>query len=214
MTAQALATWALRKVGAVAAVDTPSAEDMRDALADLNLMLKSWQVAGPNLFRQTFRSVTLIAATGSYVLSPRPMKVIEARYRDSGGRDLPMKLLTRQEYVDLPQKSASGTPTQYYVDHQRDSVTLYVWPVRASVTTETIEMTVQRVVEDIDSQDNDIDIPQEWFECVGYNLSFRLLERFPNNEAAPLIRAQALSLLAQARDHDREDVVRFEPEWH
>ena len=47
MTAQAIATWALRKIGAVAAVDTPSAEDMRDAITDLNLMLKSWQVAGP-----------------------------------------------------------------------------------------------------------------------------------------------------------------------
>lgn len=213
MTAQALSTWALRKINVVAAVDTPSAEDMRDAITDLNLMLKTWQMTGPNLFRQTFGSVTLVANTAFYVLSPKPFRVIEARYRDANGRDIPMLPLTRQEYVDMPQKSALGTPTQYYVDYQRTAATIYVWPVPAAVTTETVQTTFQRAIEDIDAQSNDIDIPQEWFETVGYNLAERLLERFPADErTSALVLRRAGELMALAKDTDREEFVRFEPE--
>lgn len=212
MTAQALATWALRKVGAVAAVDTPSAEDMRDAISDLNLMLKSWQMTGPNLFRQTFGAVTLVAGTANYVLTPKPHRVIEARYRNAHGVDVPMNTLTRQDYVDLPLKTSSGVPTNYYVDYQRAAATMYVWPVPSGVTTETIQFTYQRAYEDVDAISNDIDIPQEWFETVGYNLADRLLERFPSADTASLIRARAVLLLRQANDADREEFVQFMPE--
>lgn len=210
MTAANLATFALRKAGIVSIYDTPSAEDMAETIRDLNMMLKSWQRSGPNLFRQTFGSATLVAATGSYVLSPRPYKVIEARFRNASARDLPMREMTRQEYVDLPHKTSSGTPTSYYVDRQRASTTLYVWPVPASVTTETIQYTYQRVIEDIDSGSDDLDIPQEWFETVGYALAERVLDAFDKEN--PFIRRRAAQLYQAALDDDREAVVRFEPE--
>lgn len=207
LNARELVTFALRKTRIIADIETPSAEQMRDGIEDLNLMLKGWQKDGPNLWRQTFGSATLVTSTASYTLSPRPRRVIEARYRDTSGRDLPMTQLNRQQYVDLPLKTSTGVPTQYYVDYQRDSVVMYVWPVPASATTETVQYTFQRYAEDIDDAANDIDIPPEWFETVGYALADRILDSYGLDDKK--ITARAQSLIAAAKDDDREDFVQF-----
>lgn len=209
LTARELITYALKKIRVVAAGETPSAEDMQDSLEDLNLMLKGLQLRSPNLWRQTVGTVTLVAATASYTLSPRPFRVTEARYRDANGRDLPMEEWTRQEYYDMPVKTNSGIPTAYYVDHQRSTATMYIWSVPSSVTTETIQYTYQRVFQDLDSVDNDIDIPQEHMDTIGYALADRLMETFGVDD--PRITRRAAYLMAIADSADREGIVRFEP---
>lgn len=206
-----LVTFALKLIGVIDSDETPAAEDMDDGITALNLMMKSWQIKGPHLARETFGSVSLVNATASYSLTPRPYRIIEARYRDASGRDIPMLELVRQEYVDLPLKSASGIPTQFYVDIQNDAVNLYVWPVQAAVTTETIQFTYQRRFEDVDNKINDIDIPQEWLETVAYNLAERCQPIFSTNNQRVTARAQML--LDEAMDADREAYIQLMPEY-
>lgn len=206
MTAGNLVTFALKKTNIIHTMSEATAEQMRDGIQDLTLMLKSWQMTGPHLWRQTEGSVALVASTASYTLSPRPYRVLEARYRDANGRDMPMLEVTRDEYMALPVKTSTGVPTQFYVDYQRTSAVMYVWPVPASVTTETLQHTYQRVIEDIDSKDDEIDIPQEWFETVGYALA----DRVPGVND-PKITARAAQLMALAYGADVEPYVQFVP---
>lgn len=212
LNARQLCTYALKKIRIIGQGETPSAEDMADALEELNVMLKGWQLSGPNLWRQTFGSVTMVAGTASYVLSPRPYRIIECRYRNTSGTDLPMTEMVRQDYVDIPQKTSTGTPTQFYVDQQRASVSLYVWPVPASATTETVQYTYQRVFEDLDALTNDIDIPQEYEDVVGYALADRLQETFGKEIKG--VSQRAAYLMAMASAADRETSVRFEPAFN
>lgn len=209
MTARKIGTFALRKISVVDSLATPAAEDLRDAVEAMNLMLKTWQMTGPSLSRQTEGSVTLANSTASYALSPRPYRVVDARYRSAAGIDTPMHEMTRSEYFDIPLKTATGVPTCYYVDYQRDAVTMYVWPVPISVTTETIRHTFQRRIEDVDGYDEEIDIPQEWFETVGYALADRLMDTFGKSDRKITERAEQLVRIA--RDSDVEGVVRFSP---
>jgi len=208
--ARELCTFALQLIRIVSIGETASSEDMDRAKTALNMMMKTMQLQAPSLWRQTFGSVTLVASTASYVLTPKPFRVIEARYRDTSGRDLPMEEMTRQEYVDLPLKTTTGVPTSYYVDVQRAATTLYVWPVPASATTETVQYTFQRVFEDIDSLDNDLDVPQEHLETVGYQLAARLHATY--GKSIPEVLAMAKYLMDMASDADREPFVRFIPE--
>lgn len=211
LTARGIVTQALKKIGVCPVFQqTPSAEDMAQGIVELNMMLKGWQVDGPNLWRQTEGSVTLTATTASYTLSPRPHRVTECRFRDTGGRDLPMMELTRDEYFEMPLKTATGIPTQYYFDPQVSSGKLYIWPVLASVTTETIKYTYSRVIEDITSADNDLDVPQEYFELVMTNLADRLQGTYQMSDDR--LSARALSLYRQFKSMDREPVIRFRPE--
>jgi hypothetical protein len=211
LNARQVVTAALKKLRVIAAGEDPTADQAADATEALNLMLKGWQ-KHTNLWRMTEGSVTLLASTYSYALSPVPHKVISARYRDANARDLPMYEMSRQEYYDLPVKTGTGIPTQFYVDEQRAAHTMYVWQALATVTTETIKYTFQRQFEDIDSLDNDLDLRPEHLELVTYALAARLVDDFGRSgEIYNRIIARADIMLQEALDDDRESEIRLVP---
>lgn len=216
LTAREVVDFALKKLRVLSADETATGEDADTAQRELNLMLKGWQKY-ENLWRMTEGSVTLVASTYSYALSPVPHRVLSARYRNSSSLDSPdLQLLTREEYYRLPNKSTTGIPTQFYVDYQRSTATMYLWQALSSVTTETetIQYTYLRKFEDIDSLDNDIDVDQEWLEVVGYNLAMRLGPDFGRvgTRSFALIERFAINLKEEMLDDDREDYVQFVPE--
>lgn len=211
MTGRDVIDYALKKIRVLDASETASAEDAEDAQRELNVMLKSW-LKYENLWRYSEGSITLLASDIDYDLTPVPHRVISARYRNAGGSDLPMRLLTREEYFDLPSKTTTGAPTQFFVDYQRAAATFYVYQCLAAPTTETIKYTYLRKFEDIDSLDDDIDIRQEHFELVGLNLAARLAD--DHGRAGPIIDrviARGMAMLEEALDADREDEIRFVP---
>ncbi len=210
LNARSLCKFALKKIRVVGHGEDMAPEDAETALEELNLMLKGLQLDAPSLWRQTEGSVSLVADTSSYTLSPRPFRVYECRYRSASGIDLPMFDMTRQEYMDLPLKTSAGVPTTYYPDYQRGATTLFVWPVPASVTTETLQYTYQRIFEDLDSLNDDIDIPQEYLETVGYQLASRLTDTYGKDLPQIVSRAEYLKTIAE--QSDREQVVRFVPD--
>ena len=210
LTAREIVQYALDELRVTGAGEEPTAEDAESAQRVLNALLKSWQ-KHENLWRYTEGSVTLVADDIDYALSPVPFRVISARYRNSGGIDLPMSLLTREEYYNLPIKTNTGTPIQYYIDYQRAAATMYVWQALSSITTETIKYTFIRKFEDIDSLDNDLDVRQEHLEMVALNLAVRLAPRF-GKTSIDLTLARAEQLLNDFLDDDREDEIRFVPD--
>lgn len=211
-TARQLITFALKKIRVIASDETPSAQDAVDGMETLNLILKDWQKY-ENLWRLTEGSITLVASTYSYTMSPVPHRVISARYRDANSRDIPMMLMSREDYFNLPDKSVDGVPTQYYVDYQRAATTFYVWPGKASVTTETIKHTYLKKFDDIDSLDNDIEVRQEHYNTLAYHLAAQLADEY--GRSGPVIDriiARSEVLLEQSLDEDREDEYRFIPD--
>jgi hypothetical protein len=212
LTGRQAITFALKKLNVVGLGQPIAAADAEDAKTALNLMLKSWQLKGPHLWKKTEGSVTLTDATQSYNLfaTLNPLRVLDARYRDTSSIDLPMTEMVRQQYFDLPQKSSAGIPTTFYFDPQRGAPTLYVWPVKATITTETLQLTYQKRFDDIDDLDNDIDVEQEWLETVGYNLAARIADDHGiEGRVADRIIARAEMLHAEAMDYDREDTLVF-----
>jgi hypothetical protein len=213
-TARQCITFALRKLRVIGEGEDPTADQADDAAIELNLLLKEW-MKHENLWRMTEGSITLLASTYSYALSTStliPHRVISARYRDANSRDLPMTLMSREEYYNLPLKTGTGIPTQYYVDYQRANPTFYIWQGLASVTTETVQYTYQRKFEDIDNLSNDIDIRQEHFSTVAYNLATRMIPDYAvPASTASLIVALAENTLEAALDEDREDFIQLMP---
>jgi hypothetical protein len=214
LTAREVIAFALRKCNIVGFGEDPSAEAAEDARITLNLMLKDWSIKGPHLWKKTEGAITMTAATASYDLSAtlNPIRILSLRYRDINAIDLPMMPMVREEYFDLPQKTSSGIPTTWYFDPQRSAPTLYVWPVKTGVTSETLRATYQKRFDDIDALDDDIDIVQEWLLTIGYNLASLLLDDYPvEGKESDRIIARAEMLHGQAMDFDREDSVVFCP---
>lgn len=209
LTARKVVTRSLRLLGVLPSDEDPTAIDMEFGIEELNVLLKSWQINGPDLWRQTEASLTLTANTAAFPLATNPYRVIDCRLRRNG-IDLPMEILTRQEYFEMPLKTATGVPTQYYPDNARYGVTLYIWPVLASVSGETIEYTYQRRFFDVTSADETLDLPQEYLGIISTSLAAALAPAFGVNDADLLKRSEIM--LAQAQFADREPVVRFSPD--
>ena len=206
-TVRNIVTDALRKAQFVGIAAAPSASQADMARRELNRMLKSWQNKGYNLWTKTSGSHTLITGRVQTLDPVRPLRILSMRYK-SGGVEMPMLQMTRDEYDELPIKTTSGTPTQFYYDRQREAARLYIWPSLVSVNGETLEYTYEREMEDVADLDDAIDVPGEWWDAVVYNLACRVMETAGLQTAtSQALYGRASAELQAALAFDREDSV-------
>lgn len=204
-TVREICTAAMRKIGVVANDASATAADMQTAKDGLDRMLKHWQNYGFQLWAVADQTVAL-TTSAAHTMSPvRPVQVLSVRYND-GSTESPMGRMTRDEYDTLPDKDATGRPSSWYYDRQREDARLYVWPVMASVGIETLEVTYQREIEDADLDDA-VDVPGEMYNAVVYALASELTDDFMVQ--APQVVARAEILKREALAFDREGSVFF-----
>jgi len=177
-----LITTALRKIGVVAQGEVATTDQISEAAMALNLLVKAWEADGMPLWALRTTPIPLVAGQTSYnigigitnhVVTDKPLKVIQAWNRDPISKvDIPMRILTKQEYSILGNKSTSGKPIQIYYEPKVDSGTLYLFPTPAAgdVATSTIYITYQRPFEDFNSTTDTPDFPSEWIEAIVYGL--------------------------------------------
>lgn len=166
------------------------------------------------------------ASSGAFALDyvtpiVRPLKVPNARLRYLGGNgapsnpnETPMTIMSRQEYMDLPNKLSPGTPTQWFYSPQRDSGLFYIWPVPVT-TAWAIRFTWYRPLQDFFLPGNTMDFPQEWFAPLMWNLSRDLMGIYGTPVARQqYINAQASAYGDLAISYDREsEPVSFGLDW-
>lgn len=213
LTAAEVIEFALRKINAIPIGQDVDVVEAKPILTELNLMLKGWETTGPHLWRVTDGSVAAVANTPSYSLSTdNPLRLKEVRLRYSDSHDMPMIEMSRAKYMRLPVKTSSGPGTQWYFDPQRSVQTLYVWPVLATVTTETFRYSYQRRFQICASLNDEIDVPEEWLETVGYCLAKRILPQYGQESLSSVrIEKMADQLLRQAKSFDRPNAIQLMP---
>jgi hypothetical protein len=183
LTRNDIITEALELIGVVAGGETPSATDVATADRSLNMMVKGWQAKGIQLWRQTEGSLTATALAASFTMgtggdfTSRPLRITSARLSISG-IETPLREMSRAEYFDMPLKTATGRPTGYYYDPALTLGKIYLWPTVATGVTATLKFSYQRSLEDFDAAGDEPDFPQEWLECIAYNLAVRLAPKF------------------------------------
>ena len=205
---------AMLEIGALAADETPTANEESHARRIMNGMIKTWQTSGHNVFRQKRGTITVSSAKGQeatpYTLGPsgdlteRPVRIESMRFKPASGNEIPMNKLNRGDYDDLPDKSLTGTPTNFYFDPQVGTANLHVWPIGS---TGTLEFTYQRAIEDFDNGSDEPDFPQEWYEALRFALAARLHGvDFPQDVARRNeLYGLAQNALALCLGFDRED---------
>lgn len=175
---------ALRLCGALSLGETPSTDQVTEASDALNMLVKAWQADGMALWARSEYTLPLTLDTKSYSIGTgqtvnisKPLKITQAILHDTQTNvDIPMRIITRDEYLRLGNKSTSGQPIQIYYDPQRDSGVLYVYPPAnaAAVSYKQIKFTYQKPFEDFDASTDNPDFPQEWYEALKYGLASRL----------------------------------------
>jgi len=120
----------------------------------------------------------------------RPLRIIEGYRSIAGGVDVPLSIYTWQEYNQLSNKGAEGTPICLYHEYKADlpvESRLYAWP-KWTDTSVAIKIRAQVQFDDIDAETNDIAFPQEWYLTVMKGLAWLLAPRY----GIPIAERQAL----------------------
>lgn len=107
----------------------------------------------------------------------RPLRILDARVRDSNNNDLQLAKYTKDEYYAIPDKSAAGSPIGYYYDPQLTTGVLYLWPTPDDVQ-DRLHITYERSIQDFDNSTDDPDFPQEWLMALAWNLALNIAPKF------------------------------------
>ncbi len=189
---------AMQDLGALGSGEQPSAEEYMDMMDRLNWLLKSWQADGCNLWRETEDTASFTTGTATVTLDPIVIDVIEARLIQSSTFERPLQRWERGEYMAIPNKANPGFPTAYYLNKQRDSVTMTVWPVPSQNM--DVKYTYARVIEDVTDPNETLDVPQQWAETVWTNLAVRCATMFGASRLDPAAVAQVTQRAAVLED--------------
>jgi len=139
----------------------------------------------------------------------RPLRVVGARrYNFASAIDTQMTPpLSRLDYRNLPNKTATGVPTQFFYDPRGGANVqgiLNIWPAPADVTN-AVKMTWWRPIQDFTTPGNNPDLPQEWIDALIWNLAYKLWPEFPISQVLMgAIKEQAMISLENVAGYDRE----------
>lgn len=143
----------------------------------------------------------------------RPMDVDRIVIRDTSDNDIPVAMLSLEEYSNLTPKDAEGKVIEAYFDPQRTTSYLSVWPTTDD-TSDYLVLWVQRTLNDIDASSNDLDFPQEWYKALRYQLAADLAPEFPKEVNATKwknLQILAEKYLEEAEWWDNEGGFKLEP---
>lgn len=205
--------YALLTVQAIGQGDTPNSTQLTDCSAMLNMIVKAWQADGMPLWaiKQTSFALTANSSytigTGQTIATARPLRIYSAFTRDTSNdpdTDLPITVITRDEYNRLSAKETTGTPLQLFYDVQGGATaygTIYLWPKPDStaISNRTCYITYQRPFEDFDAASDTPDFPQEWYLPITWMLAAMIGPQYglPLKERAQLM-SEAEALHQQA----------------
>jgi len=135
----------------------------------------------------------------------RPLRILSARRKDLNTTDqIPLESLSRQEYFALANKEVQGSMISYYYSPTLDEGELYVY-LTGDANSDEIIITFERLLEDIDDEANNLDIPVEWLNAVVYGLAARLADYYPPSVTKiKKINAKADETLDRLIDWDQE----------
>lgn len=162
LSAGSLITDSLRTLGVIEEGGTASATQITDALPAFEMYLKSLTKYGLNLWTVQEEHVPIIPNKVEYIAGEpnadvlssdafpiqdyfnRYTSITEVLYRDTDGNDQKLRGLSREEYYEITDKDAAGTPTQYYFDYKIGGLSssrtgtnpskLRLWPVSQPIS--------------------------------------------------------------------------------
>lgn len=215
-----LITQAYRKIGSLASPWTLSEDQLSQGIIALNALLKGNQIDGINIYRQEQVSLAIPAGMGyfgnPYDISPLVLGLEEARLVIQPAPNLyerPLAVYSYDDYANLPNKRAQGSPSLVCLDKQVNASSLYIWPLPINGC--VINATIGRTVNDVNSATDPLDFPTEWTEGMIYCLADRIMDdngvAAADPETATRIAQHAIAFYKKLLDFDRPTSIYIRP---
>lgn len=117
------------------------------------------------------------------------------------GTDYGVTRLSRSEYLNIPNKTQTGRPSQFFLDRQI-SPTLKLWPVSEN-NTDIVKFDRLVRMDDADDYTNTLEIPFRFYPCLAAGLAYYLaIKRAP--QRIELLKAIYEEEFNRAMEEDRD----------
>ena len=171
-------------------IQTNSGYDLKKARRSLNVLFSDWGNRGVHLFKIQLNVAALASGTSQYQTASGCSDVLEAFISNnatlvdpaSTTTDISITKIDRSTYAAIPNKGATGTPSQYYVqrvskaDTTLPLINLYLTP-DASTYTHLKYYSIQRI-DDAGAYTNTADVPFRWLPCMISALAFYVSQKY------------------------------------
>lgn len=184
-------------------------EHLDEAIRSMNLALVKFSNLGVKQYNLQLRTITFVPGTASYSLPADVLDVWSAvTIRD--GASTPIFPISRTDYQNIPRKTETGRPYNYFVDKGAQGTTprtVYVWPAPDRADT----LSYWAFVRETDQTDmaQVMPVSYEWIDAYATELGMRLAVKFSPDRYG-LLKELAKEAFVIARESDRERApVRF-----
>ena len=155
--------------------------EAESATRALGLLFQKLSVRGVNLWQLELADPLTLTEDVAYVTLPADTIDVRSVWLydtdDDPQVDSALTRISYREYDQIPQKALSGMPSQFYLDRQRATLTLYVYP---APDRGTYRLRYRRIRKPLDSTSMaaDVDAPARWYPTLVAGLAYFLsLER-------------------------------------
>lgn len=194
--------------------EDPTSEQQTYSRRALNRMCKAWSKKGLKAWCWNEVTLTLATSQASYSIGPtgadlvteRPLELRNVRKVVTGTQEVPIRVISRSEYMEQPSKDSDSEPVSVFYDPQLDNGIMYVWPSPSGAY--SLKFSAKQYIEDFDSSTNNPYFPTEWLEAIVYNLALRLCPKYEvnvNSSTYKEIKDLAVTFLMDAEDGDAEE---------
>ena len=174
--------------------------DLKTAKRSMNLMFADWANRGLNQWTIAQRTITVTASDGDYDLGADVIDILSLVIRRSG-TDYALDRVSRDEYLNIPTKTTTGRPSQYFVDRQITPV-LKLWPLPDNSTDVVIYDALTRM-DDADTYTNTAAVPFRFYPALAAGLAYYIsVKRAPDR--MQMLKAIYEEELNRAMDEDRD----------
>jgi hypothetical protein len=152
--------------------------DLQTARRSMNIMLAEWANRGLNQWTIEQRTQALTANDSEYSLGTDIIDILSVVVRRSG-TDFSMTRISRDTFINLPNKTSTSRPTQYFLDRQiTPNLKLYPTPENS---TDVIIYDALTRMQDADTQVNTLEIPFRFIPCLTAGLAYYIaMKRAPD----------------------------------
>ena len=207
----------------LAGIELRTGYDAETARRSLNIMFADWSNRGVNLWTIEQVTTTLTSGTSSYTLNSYDIDIVSAVIQQTDGNsnttDLNIERIGRTEYLQIPDKTITGRPTQLFLDRQTTPV-VKLWPVPDDTYTyKLIANTIQRIddvtASTVSGVEQDFDVPSRFYEAMisglAYYMSLKRAGMDPNRSV--YLKQEYELAFRRARDADLNQSINIVPNY-
>jgi len=174
---------ALGCLAVLAQGQVPSAEDYTIGARLLNTTLARMRTLGLSLWARS--SYTWVPTTSTYTIgdgqtldTPYPLHLLQAYRVDSDGAKVDIDIESDYNYNKFPTSSGGDRPYKITYTPKINYGTIKFWPTDLTDNTDTVTIIYTRPFEYFDTSTNTMDLPEEWYDAVIWDLACKLAPRW------------------------------------